>query len=223
MPGLDRAAELVRQLAPVVDWFKIGLELWAAAGREALELVAGAGKQVFLDVKFHDIPATVAGAGRVVAALPGVGMWNVHAAGGEAMLREAVAANREAGGARLLGVTVLTSLDEADLEATGIRAFSVTDQVLVLARLCLKAGLDGVVASPREVAAVRKACGPDFLLVTPGVRPAGADAHDQRRVMTPAAAARAGADFVVVGRPITAAPDPLAAACRVMAELEGPA
>ncbi len=206
-------------LSPLVKWFKVGMELYCAAGPAAPEAVARAGGRVFLDLKLHDIPATVLGAGRVVASLPGVGLWNVHASGGEEMLAAAVRANREVGQARVLGVTVLTSLDAEALRRQGITR-SPTEQVVALARLSQAAGLDGVVASPREVAAVRRACGPDFLVVTPGVRPAGADAGDQRRVATPTEAMRAGADYLVVGRPITGAPDPVAAARSVLDEME---
>jgi orotidine-5'-phosphate decarboxylase len=205
-------------LAPVVDWFKVGVELYTWAGPAAVQVVAGAGKQVFLDLKFHDIPATVSAAGRAVKALPGVALWNVHAAGGGEMLSAAAAANRPAGARKLLGVTVLTSLDDRSLPPLGI-ARSLTEQVVALAELCQEAGLDGVVASPREVAAVRAACGPGFLIVTPGVRPEWAALDDQRRVMTPAEAVRAGSDYLVVGRPITGAVDPLAAARRIIDEL----
>ncbi len=214
----DRASDLVALLAPVVDWFKVGVELYTRVGPAAVALVAGAGKQVFLDLKFHDIPATVAGAGRAVKDLPGVGMWNVHAAGGAAMLSAAAAANRPAGTRKLLGVTVLTSLDDRALPPLGIGR-ALADQVVALARLSQEAGLDGVVATPREVADVRAACGPRFLVVTPGVRPEGTDLDDQRRVMTPAEAVRAGADYLVIGRPITGAVDPLAAARRIIDEL----
>jgi len=215
---LDRASYLVDLLAPVVDWFKVGLELYTWSGPAAVQMVADSGKRVFLDLKFHDIPATVAAASRAVRALPGVALWNVHAAGGAEMLSAAVAANRPAGGRKLLGVTVLTSLDARSLPPLGIER-SLADQVVALARLSQEAGLDGVVASPREVAAVRAACGPHFLIVTPGVRPEWAARDDQRRVMTPAEAVRAGADYLVVGRPITGAADPLAAARRIIDEL----
>ena len=215
---LGRASNLVGLLAPVVDWFKVGLELYTVAGPAAVQIVADAGKRVFLDLKFHDIPATVAAAGRATKALPGVALWDVHAAGGAEMLSAAVAANRPAGGRKLLGVTVLTSLDARSLPPLGIDR-PLVDQVVALARLCQEAGLDGVVASPREVAAVRAACGPHFLIVTPGVRPEGAALDDQRRAMTPAEAVRAGADYLVIGRPITGAVDPLTAACRIIDEL----
>jgi orotidine-5'-phosphate decarboxylase len=176
---------------------------------------------VFLDLKFHDIPNTVAAA---VAAAGGLGVWmlNVHASGGPAMLRAAAqaAARGDAPEARplLLGVTVLTSLEESDLHAAFGSARSLREQVRYLAREAQSAGLDGVVASPREIPDIREVCGPGFLTVTPGVRPALAERGDQRRVMTPGEAIRAGADYVVVGRPILAAGDPVEAARRIADE-----
>jgi orotidine-5'-phosphate decarboxylase len=223
LPDLDKALALVESLQPHVGGFKVGLELCTAAGvPNVVAAVAAAGGAVFLDLKLHDIPNTVAGAVRSVCALgPAVRMLTIHAQGGEPMLRAAVAA-AAAFPARplLLGVTVLTSMDEATLNADlGVPA-TMEAHVVHLARLAQRCGLDGVVVSPHEAAAVRRACGDELLIVTPGVRPAAAAADDQRRVLTPAEAVRAGADYLVVGRPLTAASDPAAAAAGIVGELE---
>lgn len=224
----DKALALASQLRDEVAGFKVGLELINAAGfglLDQLQVVAGPDVKIFYDCKFHDIPNTVAGASRA-AARRGVWMFNVHASGGSAMLRAAVQAAadgaREAGTARplVIAVTVLTSIDDAALRNELSVAISMPEQVVRLARLAQESGCDGVVASPHEIAALRAACGDDFTLVIPGVRPAGADIGDQKRVMTPGEAVRAGADFLVVGRPITAAPDPVAAARQVNAEAD---
>jgi orotidine-5'-phosphate decarboxylase len=202
---LAQASALLGRLRPRVRWFKVGSELFTAAGPRAVALVLDSGGRVFLDVKYHDIPHTV---GRAVAAAArmGVSMVNVHAAGGEAMLR-AAAATREGAGVLLIGVTALTSLAEDPL--------TVAEQ----ARLVQAAGLDGVVASAREAALIKATCGPRFLVVTPGIRPAGAPGDDQHRTATPGEAVAAGSDYLVVGRPITAAPDPLQAAERILGEM----
>jgi orotidine-5'-phosphate decarboxylase len=208
---LDRALTLARSLRGSVGGLKVGLEFLSACGPEGLKEIASLGLPVFADTKFHDIPNTVAGAARAIARL-GVALFNVHASGGEAMMRAAreaaVAVNPEV---KVIAVTVLTSLDREGLRAVG-QGDSAALQVERLARLAKQAGLDGVVCSPREIEVVRRACGPEFLIVTPGVRPAGAELGDQRRVTTPADAIRAGADVLVIGRPITAAPDPAKAA-----------
>jgi orotidine-5'-phosphate decarboxylase len=221
--SLDEALALVGKLQPHVGGFKVGLELCTAEGApRVVEAVAAAGGAVFLDLKLHDIPNTVAGAVRSVCALgPAVRMLTLHASGGAAMLRAAAEAAAAAPHRPLLlGVTVLTSVDGAALrDELGVAA-PLEQQVIHLARLAQAAGLDGVVASPHEAAAVRAACGPGLLIVTPGVRPAWAAAGDQRRVLTPAEALRAGADYLVVGRPLTAAPDPAAAAARLADELQ---
>ncbi len=216
----DDALSLVKRLAGRVGGFKAGLELVNAAGPDVFARLkdAGAGR-IFYDAKFHDIPNTVAGAVRA-AARRGVWMVNVHASGGAAMLQAA----REAAGSGpnaplLIGVTVLTSVDAATLNDDLRVPGSVEAQVLHLARLSQSCGLDGVVASPQEVAAVRAACGPTFVTVIPGVRPAGVAKGDQARVATPGDAVKAGARYLVVGRAITGAADPVAAAEAIANEI----
>lgn len=221
---LARAAALARDLAGLVGGVKIGKEFFTAHGPDGVRAVAG-GVPLFLDLKFHDIPNTVAGALRSAVHLRPA-FLDVHAAGGRAMLEAAVQAVAE--GAedadvprpQLLGVTVLTSLSEADLEEIG-QAGPASDQAVRLARLAQSCGLDGVVCSPREIAALRTACGPDFVLMVPGIRPSWAASGDQKRVTTPAEALAAGADYLVIGRPVTAAPDAAAAARRIVEEIEG--
>ena len=221
-PNLGKAAGLAQALAGQVGGLKIGKEFFAAQGPDGVRAVAG-GEPLFLDVKFHDIPNTVAGAIRAVVHLRPF-MVNVHASGGRAMMQAAGEAAREAAEdlevtrPLVLGVTVLTSLDDDDLDAVGQRG-PASDQTVRLANLARDSGLDGVICSPREIAALRTACGPDFLLVVPGIRPTWAAADDQKRIMTPAEALDAGADYLVVGRPITAAADPVAAARRLVEEL----
>lgn len=220
----ERALELAERLACGCGGFKVGLELFTASGPEVVRRLAEGGHRVFLDLKFHDIPNTVAGAARAAVGL-GAFMFNVHAAGGSEMMRRAAeAAGEEA--ARLgrrrplvVAVTVLTSLDAAVLAGELGWPSSPEDLVVRLALLAREAGLDGVVCSPREVAAIKAACGRDFLAVTPGIRPAGVAAADQRRPATPAAAFRAGADYLVLGRAVTGVPDPAAALAVVTAEL----
>lgn len=214
-----RAAALAEALAPPrCGVLKLGLELFAAQGPEAVRRLA-ARAPVFLDLKLHDIPNTVAGAVRALAPLRPA-MLTLHAAGGAAMLAAAREAAEAAGGARpiLLAVTVLTSLDEAALAATGV-AGGAAAQVVRLGRLAMAAGADGLVCSPREVAPLRQALGAAPLLVVPGIRPAGAAAGDQARTATPAEAVADGADWIVVGRPITGAADPVAAAAAIAASL----
>jgi orotidine-5'-phosphate decarboxylase len=199
--------------------FKIGSQLFTAEGPRAVKRIAALGSGIFLDLKFHDIPNTVAGAVRAAAELPGVALVNVHASGGLEMMR---AAARAVAGLRrrprVLAVTILTSLDAAALRSIGIGG-STQGRVVALARLAQRAGLDGVVCSAHELRAIRRACGSKFLTVVPGIRPASAARGDQSRVATPAAAIRAGADYLVVGRPITAAPDPRAAAQTILREI----
>jgi orotidine-5'-phosphate decarboxylase len=216
-----RATALADALRGVVGGFKIGKQLFTSEGPAVVRALADRGDQVFLDLKFHDIPNTVAGA---VAAAVSTGAWmvNVHASGGRKMMQAAAAA-ASAGAARLgrprplvIGVTVLTSLDEAQLAETGAGG-GLLNQVVRLARLAQDSGLDGVVASPQEITTIREACGPDFLIVTPGIRPVAGELakDDQSRVMTPADAIAAGASYLVIGRPITGARDPQAAARQI--------
>jgi orotidine-5'-phosphate decarboxylase len=220
-----KAIALAETLRGAVAGYKIGKQLFTAEGPAIVRRLADRGDRVFLDLKFHDIPNTVAGAVRSAVA-SGAWMVTVHASGGTAMLRAAADAARQAsvqeGRARplVIGVTVLTSLDEAALREAGVRD-GVTAQVVRLSRLAQAAGLDGVVASPQEIAVIRQACGPDFVIVTPGVRPAGQAGHDdQARTQTPAEAVAAGATWLVVGRPITAAPNPRRAAEAIAAETD---
>ncbi|MFM7345202.1 MAG: orotidine-5'-phosphate decarboxylase [Tagaea sp.] len=197
---------------------KLGLEFFVAQGPQGVIEVAGA-RPLFLDLKLHDIPNTVGGGVRSAAACK-PHFLTIHASGGSAMMRAAAAAAREAGETRpkLLGITVLTSLDESDLGAVGQRG-PMGEQTERLAVLARESGLDGVVCSPHEIARLRKACGPDFKLVVPGIRPAWADAGDQKRIMTPAEAVSLGADHLVIGRPITQAKAPKDALARILAEI----
>jgi orotidine-5'-phosphate decarboxylase len=219
-PDPARARALAAAVSGAVGGVKLGLEFFVANGPEAVREIAGAAP-LFLDLKLHDIPNTVAGAVRSAAALAPL-LLTIHCAGGAAMMRAAAAAASEAAQGprrmKLLGVTVLTSLDDSDLEATGQRG-TAAEQAQRLALLARDSGLDGVVCSPHEVAALRQACGPSFLLVVPGIRPSGAAAADQKRVMGPRAARNAGADYLVIGRPITEAADPAAAARAIAAGL----
>jgi orotidine-5'-phosphate decarboxylase len=214
-PSLDTAARWANLVTPHVSTVKIGLELYLRYGPEAVASVRGASNvAVFLDLKLNDIPATVAGAARSVGRLRPE-LLTVHAVGGMAAVRAAVEA---APGTKIVAVTVLTSLGDADLERLGV-AGPVGDAVRRLATLAVEAGARGLVCSPREVAAVRAEVGPDITLITPGVRPAGSEANDQARVATPEEALRAGADLLVIGRPITGAADPGAAAAAIGASL----
>jgi orotidine-5'-phosphate decarboxylase len=219
-PTLPAAEALVERLAGVVSHFKVGSVLFTAAGPPAVEMVRRRGGRVFLDLKYHDIPATVAGAVEAAARL-GVGLLTVHASGGTVMLRAAAEAARAAGSdrPRIVAVTVLTSLDRAALQRELGVPVAVEGHAVHLAALAREAGCDGVVASPREAARLRAILGPEALIVIPGIRPAGGTAHDQVRTATPIMAARAGADYLVVGRPITEAADPAAAAAALLAEL----
>ena len=217
-PGAPEALALADRLDPALCRVKVGKELFTAAGPQLVEQLSRRGFEVFLDLKFHDIPSTVAAACRAAARL-GVWMVNVHALGGPAML----AAAREAlppGGAKLIAVTLLTSMGEADLRALGIAA-SPQETVLRLAQLAHSCGLDGAVCSAQEAALLKRACGQRFCLVTPGIRPLDASLDDQQRVMTPRAALQAGADYLVIGRPITRAPDPLRALQAIQSDLGG--
>ena len=222
VPSSREAAEAVARIGDAVSFYKVGLELFLADGPETLRLLRGEGKRVFLDLKLHDIPRTVERA--VGSCLRwGPDLLTVHAQGSSAMVEAAARAVREAGAAtRILAVTVLTSLDRSDLDLLGV-ARPVEEQVLALGRLAVGAGAHGLVCSPREAGALRKALGPDALLVTPGVRPAGGALGDQKRVATPADAIRAGATHLVVGRPVLGAPDPRAAALAIREEMDAAA
>ena len=208
----DDLLRLVDALHGVAGVFKIGLQAFIANGPAIVEEVVDRGEKVFLDLKIHDIPNT---AGRAIAEAEalGVTMATVHAAGGEPMLR---ACSKTA--VLVLGVTILTSLEEADLLQIGFGGNAVENAVR-LAKLSQSAGLGGVVASPMEITPIREACGKDFVILTPGIRPAGSDHGDQRRTMTPGEAIAAGADYLVVGRPITSAADPRSAALRILEEM----
>lgn len=220
---VERARALAQSLTGAVGGIKLGLEFFNANGPSGVTEVAGGRGDLFLDLKYHDIPNTVAGAVRAAMKLRPM-ILNVHAGGGPAMMRAALEA-AETESARLgcsrpevIAVTVLTSMDDNDLSAVGQKG-PAAEQVVRLAKLTRDCGLDGVVCSPREIAAIRAACGPDFTLVVPGIRPAGAALGDQKRVMTPREAIDAGADWLVIGRPITGAPDPAAAAREILQEL----
>ena len=217
-PDAERAAALAQGLAGACGGVKLGQAFFTANGPAGVARVAEHGL-VFLDLKFHDIPNTLAAAVRAVLPLRPF-MLTVHAAGGAAMMKAAAEAAAEAGEARplVVGVTVLTSLDDGDLRATGVTGGAAA-QAERLARLAQGCGLDGVVCSAHEAAALRRALGADFVLVVPGIRPAWAAADDQKRAATPAAAMAAGADYLVVGRPVTGAADPVQAARRIAAEL----
>ena len=212
-------------IGDAVSYYKIGMESFYSLGEAALSLMAANRKKVFLDLKLHDIPNTVS---RSVKALCryAPAMTTLHAAGGPAMLRAAVEAAAEASAQldqerpKMLGITVLTSIDETEWSAVG-HTRSIRDSVLRLADMCRQSGMDGVVASPQEAAAIRQCCGPDFLIVTPGIRPLYGDKGDQSRTATPAEALRNGADFLVVGRPILADADPRIAAIEIVKEMEG--
>ena len=224
--SLSSALKFARQVADLVGMFKIGSQLFTSAGPEAVREISQLGTGIFLDLKYHDIPNTVAGAVLAAAAMPGLQLLNVHALGGTAMLRaaaQAVSAGVPMGEdrPRLLAVTVLTSMDQKAIREVGLGGPPKT-RAVKLAKLAQAAEVDGVVASVQEAKAIRKACGREFLIVTPGGRPkdaAGAKSDDQARTASPREAIKAGADFMVVGRPITAAPDPRAAAQAIVDEI----
>lgn len=221
VPTRGEADALATELDSEVRWFKIGLELYSSEGPELVRDYTKAGRRVFLDLKLHDIPATVGRATSRLAGL-GAGLLTIHACGGRAMMEAAVKGAKEVasdgGRLRILAVTVLTSLEQEDLNSVGVEK-PVRDVVVQRALLAAEAGCDGVVASPHEAAALREVLPEDVLVVTPGVRPAGAELGDQKRVMTPAMARRAGADMIVVGRPIRDAKEPRSAAAAIIEEL----
>jgi len=212
----EGALSMVEALKNDVKFFKVGLELFSACGRGIVTDIKKKGCEVFLDLKFHDIPNTVGKASAAVSSLVAF-MFNVHALGGEEMMKKA----KESAGSRskVIAVTILTSMDENALKKSGINV-NIEDEVIKLAALARAAGLDGVVASAKEAAAIRKKLGKDFLIVVPGIRPASAASDDQKRVATPQEAVSAGADYIVVGRPITAAADPAKAAKAILKELQ---
>lgn len=221
----QQALALVKELREVAGMFKIGSQLFTLTGPQLVKDVVASGAKVFLDLKFHDIPHQVAGAARSAAQL-GVSLFTVHASGGAEMMRRAaeavadVAERENITRPAVLAVTVLTSMDASGLAQIGISS-SPEESVLRLAKLAEQSGVDGVVASPREAERIRASLAKrEFLIVTPGIRPAGGGGDDQRRVATPEAALQAGADYLVVGRPITAASDPVAAARAIAAEME---
>jgi orotidine-5'-phosphate decarboxylase len=220
------AQKVVSALGDSVRIYKVGMQLYTAEGPQIVRDLVNSGRRVFLDLKYHDIPNTVASAVREAAQL-GVSMLTVHASGGEKMLRAAADASRVGADVhqlpvQILAVTVLTSMDESDLHQTGVSG-TLLDQVLRLASTALDAGCDGVVSSAREVRALRAKLGENFLIVNPGVRPVGSDHGDQARVVTPAEAIQSGATHIVVGRPITAAKDPAAAAQAIQQEIRAAA
>ncbi len=215
-PDFSSARVIVERTAPAVEWYKVGYEAYYYYGDEILTLLRKAGKQIFLDLKLHDIPNTVTAAVRACARA-GARLLTVHAVGGAAMLSAAAAAKPE--GTRVVAVTVLTSLNADDLRAIGVES-QPSEQALRLARLAKDCGIDGVVCAAQEAPIIRAASGPTFAIVCPGIRPAEAPSGDQRRVATPAEAARSGADYIVVGRPITKASDPASAARAIVEELQ---
>lgn len=217
-PSADAALQLVGQLSPELCRLKVGKELFTRAGPQLVESLVGQGFDVFLDLKFHDIPNTVASACHAAADL-GVWMLNVHALGGARMLEAAREGVSRAGHSPLLiAVTILTSMDETDLASVGL-AGSPLENVMRLARLAQQSGLDGIVCSSREVTPLRAELERDFKLVTPGIRPAGSQADDQRRIMTPVDAVTNGSDYLVIGRPVTQADDPVGVLRTINSEL----
>jgi orotidine-5'-phosphate decarboxylase len=222
LPSSDQALELVDRLADAVDIYKIGSPLFTRSGPAIVREVRARGKRVFLDLKYHDIPSTVASAVGAAAELD-VELLTLHASGGEAMMRAAREACDATGpdGPRLLGVTILTSFGAADVEQVWNKEIlSVRDEVARLGRIAAEAGLHGVVASPLEVEALKRRHGADFLVVTPGIRPSGEVLGDQTRTATPADAVRAGADFLVIGRPVLLAEDPVAVVAGIRRDID---
>ncbi len=224
-PSASAALHLVDRLDGQCRWFKVGMELYYAAGNSIIQQLTARGLSVFLDLKLHDIPNTVASAVRTVAST-GASLLTIHASGGEKMMRAAAEAASAPGSPRLLAVTVLTSMDTSDLRATGVCPEPGTSleslaqsQVLRLAHLARQAGIDGLVCSAHEVAPIRAQLGAAPLLVVPGIRPAGADVADQSRIATPADAIAGGASMLVVGRPITRDADPAKAAAAILSEI----
>lgn len=225
VPTREEALSIVEELGAKVGAYKIGMQLYNACGPEILQAVKERNGRVFLDLKFHDIPNTVASAARVAANLD-VFMFNVHASGGSAMMKAAAKALQEEAAKQgkkrplLIAVTVLTSMSEEELQDEIGVSRAMAEQVAALAKLTKESGLDGVVASPREIKIIREVCGEDFLIVTPGIRPADAAADDQKRIKTPRDAVADGADYLVIGRPITQAANRSAAVEAIVADME---
>jgi orotidine-5'-phosphate decarboxylase len=219
VPDAPSALELAERLQGSCRWLKVGMELYYATGNSLIEELRGRGFRIFLDLKLHDIPNTVAGAVRSVSNL-GAELLTVHASGGPAMLRAATEAAQAPGAPRLLAVTVLTSMDAGELTAVGVQS-SPAGQALQLARTAIDSGLSGLVCSAEEVTSLRAEAGADAILVVPGIRPAGSAKGDQRRVATPGEAIAYGASLLVVGRPITQASDPAQATQSILKEIEG--
>ncbi len=221
----EEALSLVEKLQDYVGVFKVGMQLYNSEGPEILKKIHSLGGKIFLDLKLHDIPNTVGQAASVLTR-HGVFMYNVHTAGGSEMMKKARESADKVSGQNgsirplVIGVTVLTSINQSILENEMGVSRSVEEQVVSWARLAKESGLDGVVASPKEIRAIREACGEEFVIITPGVRPEWAAANDQKRVMTPREAIASGASYLVVGRPITAAADPVDAAKRIVSEME---
>lgn len=225
VPTKKEALAIVDELGDKVGAYKIGMQLYNACGPEIIEEVTKRKGRIFLDLKFHDIPNTVASAARVAANL-GVYMFNVHACGGGTMMKAAADALKEEAAKLgverplLIAVTVLTSMNEEELQGEVGISRSLNEQVAAMAKLAKDCGLDGVVASAKEIKLIREACGDDFLIVTPGIRPRDAAADDQKRIKTPGEAVADGADYLVIGRPITKAADRTAAVANIVADIE---
>ena len=222
--NIDDVKRLVNDLGESVNYYKVGMELFYSVGAGVVSFLKGEGKNIFLDLKLHDIPNTVAG-GLCSLMNLGANILNIHANGGYTMMKTAAerlkaeAERLQIDRPKLIAVTVLTSINQEDWESLGYQS-QMRDQVVTLAKLAQKAGLDGVVASPQEAKAIREACGVDFMIVTPGVRPAGAAINDQSRIATPAQALQNGATHLVVGRPIIAAENPREAALSIIKEMQ---
>jgi len=224
VPTFEKAQEMIETLSPVVQIFKVGMQLYTACGPKIIEVIHTKGAKVFLDLKFHDIPNTVAKVAEVATEL-GVFMFNVHAAGGEEMMRAALKASEEKAKSLnidrpiIIAVTVLTSFSQEGFDQTYGSPRQIAEQVKHFALMAKRAGLDGVVASAHEIELIRQICGDDFVIVTPGIRPAEADKQDQKRTMTPQEAIQTGSSYLVIGRPILAAPSPSDAAEKILQEI----
>lgn len=223
--SIEDVKSIVENLGETVSHYKVGMELFYSVGREVIEYLNQQGKNIFLDLKLHDIPNTVA-EGLSSLLMPGLSIINVHASGGYTMMKNAAAKLRAAAKEKgiippkIIAVTILTSVGENDWKELGY-LHSIPEQVICLAKLAKKAGLDGVVASAKEAAIIRRECGSDFIIVTPGIRPKGSDVNDQTRTDTPAAAIRNGSDYLVIGRPIRTAENPKSAAEQIINEMKG--